>query len=625
MKKYNILILLSLVLVLFSCEDYLDQVPEEKLTDEDLFKSKDDAIKVLTQVYSTYLNPLDFTEDMGFASDELDANWSGYIPALKDKGEFTSNNGKIADLWKENYNAIRTSIKFITRIDECEDDKLTDQEKELWRNEAKFLQAYYYFLLLRNFGPVPLMTKNYTVVDVLGSLEEGFPRASYDVIANHIDTLLIAAEKVLDGSYSTPDRAGRANATACKFLRSRLALYSASPLYNGLKDAEGNTKPQLMVKSLEDEDLLNATYSPEKWETARDLSLEAIEFAEENGYGFITDDDYPQGLDAHKRVFSFPRGGEPSSEMIFYKQNFSSSNFNNHALSTSWSKWTGLCPIWSHVEEYFTAKGLLTSDDVDYQNASGFHNYSYDGKDVSLFNKFRNREPRFYSNILFPEQLAYAMKTSANEVFDRKWSSDNTEKNYFRPYFDGPDGFGSKKGRDYCTTGFLAIKWLASSATSNNMGDYAVPIFRYSELLLNYIEAAFEYDVTMGNSPLANVKLFEYWDKLRAQVGLTDVRTAYQNAGITLTNEKLRELIRNERRIELAFEGHRYYDNRRWLDAEREGGDKKGFDIQRTADAGFWNLVVFETRYWNDKLYFTPIPQDELVKNKKLSQNPLWE
>ena len=106
---------------------------------------------------------------------------------------------------------------------------------------------------------------------------------------------------------------------------------------------------------------------------------------------------------------------------------------------------------------------------------------------------------------------------------------------------------------------------------------------------------------------------------------IPDVRTAYNNAGIDLTTEKLRELIRRERSTELAFEGHRYFDNRRWLIAEREGGDKHGMDVYKTESEGFWNEdYVFETRAWHDKMYYMPIPQSEIDKNPKLTQNPLW-
>ena len=103
------------------------------------------------------------------------------------------------------------------------------------------------------------------------------------------------------------------------------------------------------------------------------------------------------------------------------------------------------------------------------------------------------------------------------------------------------------------------------------------------------------------------------------------MREAYQKAGIPLTAEKLRHLLRREREIELAFEGHRYYDNRRWLIAGREGGPKHGMNILKNENDGFWDeSYVFETRFWDDRMYFVPISQSEIDKNKALTQNVGW-
>jgi len=170
------------------------------------------------------------------------------------------------------------------------------------------------------------------------------------------------------------------------------------------------------------------------------------------------------------------------------------------------------------------------------------------------------------------------------------------------------------------------IKFTGKADNKTAKGDYAVSVFRYAELLLNYTEAAFEYYAATGTDLSAKEEVFIYWDEIRNRVQLPDVRSAYKKAGITLTTSKIRDLIHREREIELAFEGHRYYDNRRWLIAEREGGDKYSLDVYKNeTDPDFWNeKYVFETRYWDDKMYFMPIPQNEVDKNPLLTQNTLW-
>lgn len=630
MKIIKISLLAFLVFPFVSCDNYLDQVPSEKLNEAVLFNSKDDVVKVLTQVYAYYPNPIEFRDTPGLAADECDLNWSNYAPFTKDIGGYSPGNA-IYNNWAGFYNVIRTSQYFLSRIDECKDEKLTAQERTWWRGEAEFLQGYYYFLLLQQYGPVPLVKKVYTGAELDASMNAGIPRSSVNQVVSYIDSLCLSASKKLDVTYSIPDRAGRANATAALFLRARLALYAASPLYNGLTNpASGKKYSELLVKDDKGADLLNPTFDASKWQKARDYAKDAMTIAATGGYGVYmgtaTAPAILPGLDAYKKVFTYTRGGEPSVESIFYKQNQSSVAFMQHAMPISWSWYSGVCPTLEHVNEYFTAKGLLPEDDSQWLNASGFYTYTAGGFAIKIYNKFRNRDPRFYSNILFPGQYNYAMLEGGKEVTNSKWANNATDaKNWFRPFYDGQDGFKSKTGRDYSINGFQAIKWTARNVTNTALGDYAVPIFRYTELLLDFMEAAFESDVAKGVDPLSDAEIFDAWDKIRDRVKLPRVKDAYATANIPLTIPKLRELIHRERRIELAFEGHRYYDNRRWLDAEREGGDKHGMDINKTDAGGFWNEnYVFETRYWNNKMYFMPILQTEIDKNKRLTQNPLW-
>jgi len=624
MKQHKIIILCFLVLTFSSCMKYLDQVPAEKLDEPTLFKSKDDVVKVLTQVYSGNPDPLDFFYgNIGMAGDEADYIWSSYDPYRLDLGNY-SQSFPVYDQWADWYKQIRTALYFLGRIDECKDEKLSEQERKWWKGEAEFLLAYYNFLLLRQYGPVPLVTKVYNGPDLTESIAAGIPRPDMNRSVAYIDSLCESAFGKLDVTYSFADRVGRANGTAAKFLRARLWLFAASPLYNGMTNpVTGRKYGELMIKGSDGQDLLNGTFDAQKWTKARQAAKEAVDVAATGNYALMQDP--APGLDAYKRMFTYPRGGEPSKECIFYAQSPSPWNYNQHALPLSWGGYSGVCPTMEHANEYFTAKGLLPEDDADWVNATGFYNYSWNNKNISIYNRFRNRDPRFYANILFPGQYSYAMLTGTNESTKSKWATHSDDnKNWFRSWNDGQDGYANKRGRDYSISGMQAIKWLPRTATSNSLGDNAIPIFRYTELLLNFIEAAFEDDVAKGTDPLGDAELFTAWDKIRGRVGLPGVKAAYTTAGIPLTVAKLRVLIHRERRVELAFEGHRYFDNRRWLDAEREGGPKHGFDILKSG-TDFWNEnYVFETRLFSLKNYFLPIPPSEIDKNPRLSQNPLW-
>ncbi len=637
MKQYittfKIVALLFLILSLGSCSDFLDQVPEEKLSEANLFESKDDVIKVLTQVYSYHYSTIEFNSNCGLAADEADYNWSNHRPHFKDLGQY-SQSSLIYDHWASFYKQIRTAQYFLNRIDECQDEKLTEDERSWWRGEAYFFEAYYYFLLLQQYGPVPIIDEVYDGNALTDAMAKGIPRSSFNECVEHIDSLLVKSIDHLDLFYtsSSTERAARASKASAWFLRSRLWLYAASPLYNGMTSPDGQSFTHLMPKDDQGNDLISSTFDNSKWKKAMDITEEAIQICNSANLGLYNVGaaaNVDNGYDAYSTVFTYSRGGHPSAENVFYKQNFSTGNIRNHSLPISWSGYTGICPTMEHVNEYFMANGLMPEDDPEYQAASGFETYEKNGNTIRLYKKFMRRDPRFYVNILFPGQYSYAVLGNQEESYDTRWAYNTTsawtDYIWYRPFFDGPDGYASKTGRDFTTTGFLNIKFVGKTDNRTSKGDYAVNIFRYAELLLNYTEAAFEYYANSGSNPLSQPDVFRYWDELRERVQLPDVRSAYAEAGIALTTPKLRQLIHRERSIEMAFEGHRYFDNRRWLIAEREGGDKHGFDVYKSEGEGFWNEdYVFETRAWSDKMYFMPIPQTEIDKNPKLTQNALW-
>lgn len=143
-------------------------------------------------------------------------------------------------------------------------------------------------------------------------------------------------------------------------------------------------------------------------------------------------------------------------------------------------------------------------------------------------------------------------------------------------------------------------------------------LFRYAEVLLNYAEAMNEWKGPDATAEEAN---------LTARAALNQVRTAAGMAGVTETDpDKFRERVRNERRIELAFEGHRFFDIRRWKIAGDESVRKVyGVKISKSGDSFSYQRVHLYDLYWKDKMYLYPFPQNEVYMNDKLTQNPGWD
>ncbi|EKC53948.1 protein containing RagB/SusD domain protein, partial [human gut metagenome] len=153
------------------------------------------------------------------------------------------------------------------------------------------------------------------------------------------------------------------------------------------------------------------------------------------------------------------------------------------------------------------------------------------------------------------------------------------------------------------------------------------PSFRLGEIYLNYIEAVFECERNGISDPDVSRDLaMQYWDELRDRSGMASILEAYPSA----TPDEMVELVRRERRVELAFEGLRFYDTRTWMIAtQTDNGPMYGMDTSvpgsgTTTPDGFWRRVSFENRIFRNNHYLFPFPQRELDRNKLLTQNYGW-
>ena len=186
---------------------------------------------------------------------------------------------------------------------------------------------------------------------------------------------------------------------------------------------------------------------------------------------------------------------------------------------------------------------------------------------------------------------------------------------------NGPDA-----SHNHFTTGYnlakLAMPEYEASPTKNVKRE--LPYMRYAEILLNYVEATIE----VGD--LKDPNLFTFWNAIRNRAGLNDIEDAYPEA--MNDQDKLRDLIHRERRVELAFEGINFYDCRRWLTAEAtEKGNIHGMNIQAKGTPGkeeypedFFQRTVVEKRVFTPSFYLFPIPQSAINKNQDLVQNYKW-
>ncbi|MDR8393343.1 RagB/SusD family nutrient uptake outer membrane protein [Aliifodinibius sp. S!AR15-10] len=391
----------------------------------------------------------------------------------------------------------------------------------------------------------------------LDGADNEFSRASYQETFNHIITLLDEAMPELAEKYETSDsNYGRATKHAAMALKSRVYLYDASALNNPNNDQA-------------------------KWQQASDAAKALID---EQAYSL--EPDYGQ-------VFQ-----SVNNELIFAR-NFSSTNGHNASFLNlprpygGYGGWGGSnCPSQNLVDAYEMANGeMIFNDDGTINQSSG-----YDPQ-----NPYVDRDPRFYASILHHGTTFREVELDYSEEIEIA-GGDTT--------FTGVRGNANYKVTgDNSVTGYNMKKFIEQnmSVPISRSQNYTQPwpLFRLAEIYLNYAEAQYH----LGNPDEAR----DYVDMVRNRAGMPDLDD-------TLTGQELLERIRHERRIELVFEGHRFWDIRRWeIAPEVETHDIEGIDIYRKKSNG---EIVFERKrvldrpeQWDTKYYKLPIPRDEINKS----------
>ncbi len=597
MKKKNNLILLLSLLLFASCEDYLDKTPDEDMTLDDVFSDPIYADNFLTHIYSWIPTEANFADDGGAwrspfvgGCDEMEIAYGGAFSHQINSGAWNPNNITRVPVWNETYMATRKVNMFLENLNKV---PVTEAEKAIWKGEAHFLRAYFHFLSFRVYGPIILLDRSLNLSDNM----LGYSRSPIDECISFMAADCDSAAALLPDRMPSTDT-GRATRVAALALKSRLLLYAASPLYNGnsaYTDFKDSTGLQLIP----------GAFDGTKWQKAAAAAKACIDAAAAAGYGLyksVTNDPVQNYQELFLKSWN--------KEILFAKNLDRYSHYLRCADPISLAGFSIINPTQEQVDAYEMENGLApvtgyTNDGLTpvINLASGYREDGYAAAErpgrwpAGVSNMFVGREPRFYASINFPGQF---------------W------KNYeLQFWFDGIDG-KRFAGSDYCKTGYLMRKIVDPTAWWN---PYIVPqttwiIARLAEIYLNYAEALNE-----SSGPVADV--YAYVNAVRERSGLPGLPSG-------LSKEQMRDKIKHERRIELAFETHRYFDVRRWEDAQNsENKPIHSLNIFAGAnkqDNNFYKRIKVEDRIFeNPKHYFFPIAQDEIDKNLKgLMQNPGW-
>ena len=641
--KYTKVIILLMVCI--SCSEYLDVVPDNTVEIENLFETKQKAFSALAACYSFMPHSDNVHSSMQLAGDEflgrLDpgvANNESFNRGIKImRGGWQNINGPILNFWDGNkggtalYDGIRVCNTFLKNIDLVAD--LSPSEKKDWIAQVKFIKGYYHFYLINKYGPIVISDVNIEPSEDKEAVRES--RKTVDECFDYVINLFDEAIEDIDNTRSEVFL-GQIDKTIAMSIKARVLMFAASPLFNG------NSEFYSSFVNEESIPYFNLENNPEKWKKALDATEEAISQALSVGKSFYTysdpvkfydlDDWGKSGVIKHAYNKRFTIVKSWNSELIWGLSNINSrnsrftfqtvSNMRQEGSTMTGNNWQWLGASYRMTELYHTKNGVPIDEDktFDYNNRLNLtvipddddHALGYLAPLERTVNLHLNRESRFYAWLATDRSI---------------WRTQDV-RNIVRMRNSESPG-GKTHATDFYWSG-IAIKKFVHPETATGGGAetsfYAPTLMRLSELYLMRAEARNEY-----SGP--EQRVYHDLNLIRQRAGLPNIETVYsdpnivKNVGKHLDKNGLRDIIQQERMIELSFEGHRYDDIRRWKRAsEFFTSPIVGWSIDRISSSEFYTLQTKQARQWiTPKDYFFPIRLDELRLNPKLIQNPGWD
>lgn len=646
MKNIIIPIAIGLLICAGSCKKYLDVVPDQVGTIDNAFTLRSTAEKFLFTCYSYMPKHGDMDDNPAFnAGDEIwymdpirdvDPDYWNIARGMQNVGNpygsfWTGKNQGI-----KLFTALRDCNIFLANIEKVRDMELIERER--WKAEVTFLKAYYHFYLVRMYGPIPIIRSN---LDVGSSPDQvQIPREHVDSCFSYIVQLLdeAAANDALPAKIVGTEQTelGRITKAIVLALKAKVLVTAASPLFNGNSDFTG-LKTDVKDGGIP---LINPVADPKKWEVAVAACKEAIEFCHANFYSlqrynpalnpsWIINDTIKTQLSIRMAVTEKDFNTEViwanTSSRAGDLQRWAMPILASGALSGSGPKGI-LAPPIKMAELFYTRNGVPITEDKTWDYAGRFQLKTATAADTFYIKKGEqtvklhfDREPRFYADLAFDRGIWFG-----------NWVNNYSISNMLfvkarRAEYAARQGVSNFSVTGYWIKKLISMGTVGASdgnVTGSNQTPYPWPEIRLADLYLWYAEALNEV-----NGPGAET--FRWIDEVRNRAGLPTVAYSWDNFSSQptryTTKAGLRDIIHQERLIELAFEGQRFWDLRRWREAHIVlNAPVRGWSTEQQDPAAYYKPVVQWTQTFKLRDYFWPIDQDELLRNKKLVQNPGW-
>jgi hypothetical protein len=573
-KIYTAVVLLTLCFV--SCKkDFLERTPGTPISEEEIFADPALAARFADNAYNyTITKYVRFNDHRGCvaqASDEaVSGNSEGTVTSLN-RGLYHehSTQASLNDIG-DIWKRMYACIAINNKMLEKLPTIPPAPNATVLIFDPKRVEGEMRFLRAMSYFELTKRFGGVPIVDKVYGVNDdiNLPRSSFEqVTALILSDLEIAINKLGEEGTYSAANYGRPTVGAAQALKARVLLYAASPLNNPANDKA-------------------------KWKAAADAALVLMNgrYSLQATYGDILN--VPS---SPEYIMIRIKGNTPlSGEMM---QDFSMSPGSGGAQGQ-------MNPTQNHVDMYEMANGKAITDPTS-------------GYDPTK--PYAGREPRFYNNIIYN---------------DLPWQGGKIEMWGF-PTVDAQGKPITLYGKDwnpgnitYTATRYYCKKYwpevYRTVGGSTTLLNYIY--FRYAEVLLNYAEAQNEADYKVDDAAV-----YKALDDIRKRAGIQLGANGHYGLKSAMTQLEMREAIRHERAIELAFEDHRWYDIMRWkIGATTIGVPMKGMDVIKNTNGTFtYTPIVLGTGFqktWTEKQNLYPVPRTEIYKSKGvLTQNPGWE
>jgi len=572
-KPIGILLVLYGCFCLYSCKkDPLDMTPNGRISLDKVFSDNDLTASYLNSVYGyipLYGASYHSQSLLAAITDESsDAN-AGIIGGVLStnwyNGALSANNLFAMNWYAQYWQGIRQANIFLDNIETA---TVNDpKNRSRWRGEAKVLRAFYYLELIKQFGGMPVQEESFPLDFDYTTLQRASFQEGVQFIVRNCDEAL--GEPDLPFRIQNPNERGRFTKAIALAIKSEALLFNASPLWNPEND-------------------------PAKWENAAIGCKQALDQLVSNGYALYPD------YEAYFKRESDVSNNPSDKETIFEILNPDNMRFifvTQTIPSLAGAVQAGAGPSQELVDSYDMKDSgqpaILGYQDDDHLQPIINATSGYDET-----KPYEGRDPRFYATIFY------------NGAY---FSNINGTDHYIESYVGGADGL-MPTVNSHTHTGYYLRKFID---TDLRQGDGIISAskwkkYRLAEMYLNLAEAENE-----ANGPTSTA--YEAINAIRKRVQMPDLPPG-------LTQDEFRDRVHRERRVELAFEEHRFWDVRRWKilsETDKQVSGMRWIEQGNGTFAGS-RFVADHRNAWQDRFLLFPIPLSELSKLPAFEQNPGW-